>query len=262
MIYILYHASCPDGFWSAFAAWLKFGDEATYIPVNYNEDPPQMEPGSRVYIVDFSYKRPILEKLIEKNQVTVIDHHKTAEEDLRDLENVYFDLNHSGCVLTYNYFHGANSRHILFDYVEDRDLWRWKLPDSKEINAALFIQDRTFLRCNELIKFTDINTLLIQGKTILKVQGDYVSRAVKNRFIHIIDGQQIPVVNSSVLQSEIGDALCELCPYYPFVGIFYQTMEKRFWSLRSRNGFDCSAVAKKFGGGGHPGAAGFVEVLE
>jgi phosphoesterase RecJ-like protein len=32
----------------------------------------------------------------------------------------------------------------------------------------------------------------------------------------------------------------------------------RQFGLRSRNGFDVSEVAKKFGGGGHAAAAGFV----
>lgn len=27
---VLYHADCPDGFGSAYAAWLRFGDSASY----------------------------------------------------------------------------------------------------------------------------------------------------------------------------------------------------------------------------------------
>ena len=53
-IYTLYHNNCPDGFGSALAAYLKFGDKSEYIGVKHQQDPPEMEPGSEVYILDFS----------------------------------------------------------------------------------------------------------------------------------------------------------------------------------------------------------------
>lgn len=31
-IVIIYHAQCRDGLGSAYAAWKKFGDNASYIP--------------------------------------------------------------------------------------------------------------------------------------------------------------------------------------------------------------------------------------
>ena len=61
--HVLYHACCPDGFAAAFAAWLNLGDTATYTPVAYGEPPPEIPDGSHVSIVDFSYSRPILEKM-------------------------------------------------------------------------------------------------------------------------------------------------------------------------------------------------------
>ena len=32
---VIYHANCTDGFGAAFAAWLKLGDEAEYLPMEY-----------------------------------------------------------------------------------------------------------------------------------------------------------------------------------------------------------------------------------
>jgi hypothetical protein len=51
-IYTLYHNNCPDGFGSALAAYLKFGDKSEYIGVKHQQDPPELEPGSEVYILD------------------------------------------------------------------------------------------------------------------------------------------------------------------------------------------------------------------
>jgi uncharacterized protein len=52
--FVLYHANCPDGFGAAFAAWLKFGETAEYIPVKYGDISPQHVSGT-VHIVDFSF---------------------------------------------------------------------------------------------------------------------------------------------------------------------------------------------------------------
>jgi nanoRNase/pAp phosphatase (c-di-AMP/oligoRNAs hydrolase) len=49
-----------------------------------------------------------------------------------------------------------------------------------------------------------------------------------------------------------------LHPEAPFVAAYFENEKgQRVWSLRSRAGFDCSEVAKRLGGGGHPQAAGF-----
>ena len=58
---VIYHASCADGFASAYAAWKRFGGEAEYISCQYNthmhktgEGLPDMS-GADVYILDFSF---------------------------------------------------------------------------------------------------------------------------------------------------------------------------------------------------------------
>ena len=56
-------------------------------------------------------------------------------------------------------------------------------------------------------------------------------------------------------------------PDAPFAGYYFDRLAdgKRQWGLRSRLSslfdFDVSAVAMQMGGGGHPGAAGWVEAL-
>ena len=67
----------------------------------------------------------------------LIDHHKTAAEDLANVPGCHFDTTRSGAVLAWQHFHpGAPVPEILL-YVEDRDLWLWQLAHSREINAAL-----------------------------------------------------------------------------------------------------------------------------
>jgi uncharacterized protein len=71
-IYTLYHNNCPDGFGSALAAYLKFGDKSEYIGVKHQQDPPEMEPGSEVYILDFSYPRQVMEALLEHHTQVIL----------------------------------------------------------------------------------------------------------------------------------------------------------------------------------------------
>ena len=79
---ILYHAGCDDGFGAAYAIWLKHGSQAEYIPVQYGQDFPAVSPGEAVYVVDFSYPRDILHSLGEKCDLIVLEHHKTAMDEL------------------------------------------------------------------------------------------------------------------------------------------------------------------------------------
>ena len=75
------------------------------------------------------------------------------------------------------------------------------------------------------------------------------------------DGQEVPMVTSCVLQSEIGSRLAKK---HPFVVIMFELDGKRVYSLRShrKSGVDVSKIAAKYGGGGHPNAAGFTVHLD
>ena len=62
--YVLYRRGCCDGFCAAWVARKSLGDSAEYIPVQYGQEPPTMEDGSNLFIVDFSYKRPVMRQLL------------------------------------------------------------------------------------------------------------------------------------------------------------------------------------------------------
>ena len=57
---VIYHANCTDGFGAAFAAWLKFGDEAEYRACHYGQEcfqDGETVHNREVYILDFSFPR-------------------------------------------------------------------------------------------------------------------------------------------------------------------------------------------------------------
>ena len=74
-------------------------------------------------------------------QIVILDHHLTAHDHYHSDPSVgnamaenghvaHFDLDHSGAMLSWQYFHPDEPAPELLRYVEDQDLWNWKLPQS------------------------------------------------------------------------------------------------------------------------------------
>lgn len=258
---VIYHASCPDGFGAAWAAWNLYGDSARYISARYGDEPPSdLLPDSEVLIVDFSYKRDVLLAMKDRvRSLVVLDHHKTAKEDLEGIDGCFFDDSHSGAVMTWKHLHEDEEIPQLLLHIEDRDLWKWTLPNSKEISAALYAYDFDFNLWTELSR--DIKRLVQEGIVHLRLQRKSVSMAANSMWIGTVGGYEVPIVCASQNVSEIGEYLCEQHPGRPFAAVYRDQGNRRRWSLRSRFGFDVSEVAKQYGGGGHAAAAGFEQEI-
>ncbi len=279
---ILYHAGCWDGFC---AAWLchKVWPDAEYIPVQYGNPPPDVT-GAQVLVVDFSYPRDVLTALRAtckqthgKGELAVLDHHKTAQADLADLDWCVFDMDKSGARLTWEFlwdngeiskrhFNGnaiLNSQHApwLVDYTEDRDLWRWKLPESRQVNAALRSYPYDFAVVDELYDLTNPGILAVEGVAILRAQQQLVDQHVRFARPVNIGGHTVLGANATCHVSEIAQELAAKGPG-PFGACWFENDKgEKVYSLRStdKSGFDVSALAKNFGGGGHARAAGYTE---
>lgn len=258
---VIYHKDCTDGFgsaWAARKAFLERDQTAEYFPMHHGDAPPEVA-GKYVYICDFSLPKDILLKMAaEAASLVVLDHHKTAEQDLKDLDFCVFDMNRSGAALTWDYFFNDNkpgSRHWIIDYIQDRDLWHWKLADSKEISDAIFSYPQTFETWDEMAAKSPF-ALAAEGKAISRYKQKQIDSCMKAAYPTLFDGHEVMAVNTSLHHSEVTTFLSELRTF----GISWSLMDngKYRYSLRSSNGFDVSAIAKKFGGGGHAAAAGFI----
>lgn len=264
--HVLYHQACPDGFGAAWAAWKKFGKDAVYIGVHPGDLAPELPTDASVLMVDVAFPRGRLLDLRSKvKQVTVVDHHVTNKNDIGDLPDTHFDMNQSGATLAWQFLHPGKKIPELLLYVEDRDLWRFKLPDSRELNAALSSYQQRF-DLWEVLATMGVDKLKHDGGIILRAESRMIEEICENAFWTKIDGHDVPVVNTTTLRSQVGDRLCQMHPTAPFSAYFFEkeTVEKkriRCWGLRSPGRLDVSAIAKKRGGGGHPDAAGFVESM-
>jgi len=254
---VLYHDDCIDGFGAAWAAWRRLGEKAGYAPVMHGNPPPAVA-GRHVHILDFSYPRDTLLKMAhEAASLEVVDHHKTAQENLKGLDFCIFDMDKCGAVLSWERFHPETPVPELLLHVQDKDLWQWRLPESREITCALRGHPFEFARWSEWAddwpKWREV--LLKEGVAILRYQEEVIRLAVETATEIDMAGHRVRVANSPILQSEIAGALAE---GRPFGVAWYQVGERRYYSLRSRDGgIDVSEVARRFGGGGHARASGF-----
>lgn len=259
-IYILYHKNCTDGFGAAFAAWLKFKNKAHYIAVNYGEPIPEMVDGSIVYIIDFCYDKDTTEMMNQKYDLTILDHHKSAKQNVMLAKNYCFDLKKSGASLAWEFFH-PKKKNPLIKHIEDKDLWLFKNKNTKPIIAALEAYPRNF----KVWKKLTLPQLKREGLMILQKQNsevDFISTF--HYLLDFPDYPQIPVVNSASFMSDVAEKLLQMYPDKPFVGVYHEYerngIRMRKWSLRSRKqGEDVSKVAGQFNGGGHYTSSGFIE---
>lgn len=247
---VLYHAECLDGFGAAWAIWKKF-PSATFTPVKHGLPPPSGLAGKKIVIVDFSYPRPVLETMAkDAASLLVLDHHITAEQALAGLPYTYFDQKKSGSVIAWEWAHRQPAPWLL-RHVQDKDLWTWALPGSREVNAALSSHPCDFRLWDS---FTE-ETLIAEGRAILRYEHEMVGKLVKELVMVKFQGKTVPAVQSAILNSQIGE---RLSGQHPFVVIWHDRDGRRYFSLRSReDGPDVEAIARQYGGGGHTHASGF-----
>ena len=256
----IHHHPCADGTAAAWVVRQALGNQVEFHPGVYGEAPPDVT-GRDVILVDFSYKREPLIGLIEQaRSVLIIDHHKTAQEDLADLPgNVVciFDMARCGAMLAWHHFFPNQSPPLLLDHIQDRDLWHFKLPMTREIMAAVFSYPTTIDSFDELILRKSVRDLENEGRPLIRKQQKDIDDLLKlcTRPM-VIGGYTVPVAN--LPYTIASEAAVQLAEGMPFAATYYDGQHERVFSLRSTDsGVDVSAIARQYGGGGHRNAAGF-----
>ncbi len=278
---VLYHGPmCQDGWVSAWVAWRRYGTSAEYVPVQYGDENPLPDlKGREVFVLDFHYPVSRLRQMaVFAEYLLVLDHHKTAMKDLAGVEadpgvavtrqlepnlTVHFDMSKSGARLSWEHFFPLDTKGCwLVDYAEDRDFWRWRHENSKEVSAALDSYPREFEVWDRLhargLRPEGMASVVAEGRAILRYQEQQVAVLVKHAVETEVGGHKVLAVNATEHMSRVGE---ELAKGRPFGATYFIRGDgKKVWSLRSREGgIDVGALAKSLGGGGHPQAAGFEE---
>lgn len=262
---VIYHGNCADGFAAAWCFWRLYKDQFLYVPGVYSQPPPDVADRD-VMLVDFSYKRAVVEEIIEvANNVVLIDHHKTAIEDLAGVAGLqqFISIDHSGAILAWKFLMGDIPPPRLLQHIEDRDLWKFALPHTREIQSNLFSYPYNFAVWDELIarfETGDNDSFVQSGAAIERKLHKDVAELVQvcQRLMNIGGYTGIPV--ASLPYTYVSDAAYLMAKETgaPFAACYWDTPTGRVFGLRSvEGGVDVSIVATQYGGGGHKHAAGF-----
>lgn len=264
---VLYHASCADGFGAAYVCWKKYvqqGNETAirFRPVQYGRPIPEIEDGSDVVIVDFSYPHEDLEALRSRSRsLLVIDHHASAEREIGGEPYAVFDQTRSGAVLTWQTLFPEAPIPELLLYVEDRDLWNWEMPWSREFSAGLRLCEFDFELWDYIAESADEREAISrEGAVILSYMRQEIARKIRRAGWLQLGKMMLPCLNETTWISETCEALLEDHPQAPAAATFFIRPDGSYVvSLRTRldRGCDVSRLAESQGGGGHPCAAGF-----
>ncbi len=203
---------------------------------------------------------------------------------------VIFDLGKSGARLAWEHFHPQTPIPLLLQHIEDQDLWRFKLSGTRAFGRALRLQPFDFLIWHRFCIDADASTsaayqaLIAQGEAVeafvqreieglahgrlrmaARLRGEPVDamQALRHGQAVVTDGEQswlampgIAVNANVVFASELGHQLAEQCSTFGLIWQLSGDGEVKV-SLRSNGSIDVSVIALRYGGGGHPNAAGF-----
>jgi len=253
--------------------WLKAGKKlediyktTKFIEVDYKDeiDVNSIETEENIIIVDFSFKPEVMEKVLKKtNRIIWIDHHKTADEYKYSQEigglRITKDKEFSGCELTWKYFYPDEEMPRSVKLIGDRDKWAWKMgEDTALFNLGLKLYphqpwDKIW---NELLSNSDkLYKIVMQGVTCVEFRDNFCKDyADSYGFETEFEGYKCFALGLYMFGSE---AFGERFKKYDICLSFEFTGNNWIIGLYSEK-VDVGVIAKKYGGGGHTGAAGFV----
>ena len=301
---IFAHSHCTDGLVAAsimkYSLQMKHNVEPEVIFVSYGKEQEALEKanldlGTHVYCVDFAFNRETTLELCKKaDKVYVLDHHKTAYENLEGLSNSHYnfyltyDVNKSGASIVNDFCRthfqiGKNLKvtqqniinHIV-GMVEDRDLWKFKLQMTREFAEYVF----AYIQPNDIKKMTEIlfkydkyklDKLCQLGSTIMEYKNNIIKKKLDSytpTYFHV-DNTKLLIINETQpdLVSQLGNDLCKkynvpVC-LYNISGSNCSTELSVSLSFRSMDHLEpVDVVARLFNGGGHRNAAAGSTKLE
>ena len=278
---IIYHKNCMDGFGAAWVAYKYHrncqpffiaGDAGKIDAVINQLKNINLSEYDEVISFDLSWTEESLNNLVELcPNVKVFDHHISCAKT----SVVHFDNTISGVMLAWNYYYPGVVPPKTLLYIQERDLWSYNLPYSKEINSALHIKlpigdfnAWTEFIDNEEVKLEEARHL---GIELEQARLEKIKQIYSHKTIQTHGKYKVCVIetNERNLRSDLaayaysqkdenGNWVCD----YVLMWVLSDTNE--YWvSLRSNNkrvdSPDVSEIAQSFApnGGGHKHASGF-----
>lgn len=295
-IVCVYHSVDLDGWMSA--AIVKFwfnevcvsDDEITFIGYNYGDNIPNLLKYDVVILCDVSFPNKEMETLLKEldRNFIWIDHHISAIKENKSIDRIngLRDTNYAACELTWKYFFKEKEMPEIVWFLGRYDCFGHKGMEEEQ-SVLEFQYGARSLWTNYENLYQELVLLLKKkqehrNEGVLEM-GKYIYRYLKteaeqsyknNRFeiffdypifspYNLIQKEYKKVKFVCVNKERFNPINFEIDYHsdgYDGAACFYRTKSGRWaFSLYNDNGkIDCSIIAKKFNGGGHKGASGFI----
>jgi len=204
---------------------------------------------------------------------------------------VAFDLEKSGARLAWEHFRPNTPTPLALQHIEDQDMWRFALPGTRAFCRALRLLPFDLATWHQLVTDTPSEAapryaeMIVQGAAIeqffqreverLAQSGLRTPARLRGEAVDALQAQRhgqkiitegdlswlttpgIAINANAMFASELGNSLAEQSGSYGLIWQLSGDGEVKA-SLRSKGKtLDVSLIATRYGGGGHPNAAGF-----
>jgi hypothetical protein len=283
---LIIHHNDPDGRCAAaivrLAMCLQDGisaEDMDFVELNYHtNDFRKVGPNERVFIVDYSLPPDIMNEVLEVTEnVVLIDHHKSTEDRLDKYDGCFehyceFSGPNSGCMLAWKYFFGDMPVPEAVSFISDYDTW----THHHRPTSTYFVMGLNLFDCHplsfiwdDLLGFTDVPTkkwskpdykvddIIKIGKNCAEFR-DALAKVACDEFGFEVEfeGHRCFAAYCTAMRSSLffGDRINQ----YDMCIMVVPHGNGCTIRLYSGGEVDVSEIAKKYGGGGHVGAGGFV----
>ena len=266
-ILCLYHDD-PDGQCSAAIVRRFYGDRARMQAMEIGDPVPweQIEASDAIVLVDFSFDLETMERLAESKHFVWVDHHVSALDTLGEaMAEVPGErrIDEAGCVLTWHTFYPDQPVPQAVALIGDRDIWRMALKDTRYFGEGIYQRemDPTNDALWEPLLQDDgelVRELVDEGRLLYDARLRAIKDAVERYgFEAEFEGLKTLAINhrgNGDMGEYIRDAGYKLA--YCYMEAVRDGRRQTIVTLYSDQ-VDVSQIARKYGGGGHKGAAGF-----
>jgi len=254
----------------------KFGIENSVLidfkPLFHGAPIPPCD-DKNIVICDFCPSKEDIQNILTRaKSLRILDHHDGSEDVMKEFsEYTIYSKTSSGVGLAWSFFNPKKFQPKWVMAIEDRDLYLFKYIFTKPLcayiysNAGLQNIPKFILVVNYVSTQAGYDIAIAEGSAIVEYQKSVIESMVRNfvqtKFCGILTG----VINTDrdivsdacdgFLQAKKNDG------YKLSLSFTYRGIDKS-WAVSIRSykgsGVLCYDIAKKFGGGGHAEAAGFV----
>lgn len=269
-----YHKSDLDGHCSGAIIKEKYPD-CKMIGVDYNDCLDNLEltfdtinKDEDIFVVDFRFSIEDMQWLSDNATLHWVDHHKTALDEAHEVGFIssggqLLEIGKAGCELTWIYEHGETDMPLAVSLLGRYDVWDHEDKRTLPFQYGMRTHPNTLPDCQEVWNkvFNDYvywMKIIETGEIILAYENSQNTMYAKGMSYEAeFEGLRAIVMNKAYANSKAFDSIYDDSKHDIMIMYGVKPGEIKYSLYSVKAEIDVSEIAKKYGGGGHKGAAGF-----